>query len=34
METVERELEVLDEGEENTELVSGCCTGSAAIARK
>ena len=30
MEAVERELEVLDEGVETTEVVNSCCTGSQA----
>ncbi len=34
METEESGLEVLDEGVEGTELVSGCCTGGLSSARK
>ena len=29
----ELELEVLDEGKDDTEVVSGCCTGTTAQAR-
>ena len=33
MEDAVNELEVLDEGVENTEMVSGCCVGGAASNR-
>lgn len=34
METEESELEIIDEGAENSDIVCGCCTGGSGNARQ